>query len=70
MCIRDSSAISYQGHLDQLKDLLKAIRTGSQPLVDGQEGRKSVEIILAIYQSSWSGKRVNLPLKRDPRRPA
>lgn len=66
----DPSAISYQGHLDQLKDLLKAIRTGSQPLVDGQEGRKSVEIILAIYQSSWSGKRVNLPLKRDPRRPA
>lgn len=66
----DPSAISYQGHLEQLKDLLKAIRTGDKPLVDGEEGRKSVEIILAIYQSSWTGKRVSLPLKRDPKRPS
>ena len=27
------------------------------------------EIILAIYQSSWTGKQVSLPLKRDPRIP-
>ena len=53
----------------QFKDFLKSIREGKQPLVDGHEGRKSVEIILAIYKSSWSGKRVSLPLKSDPRRP-
>ena len=66
----DPSAISYDGHRDQLKDFIRAIQTGSQPLVDGREGRKSVEIILAIYQSSWTGKKVTLPLKRDPRIPA
>lgn len=66
----DPKAISYVGHMEQLKDFIKCIKTGSEPLVDGEEGRKSVEIILAIYQSSWTGKRVQLPLTRDPKRPA
>ncbi|MEX0717487.1 MAG: Gfo/Idh/MocA family oxidoreductase [Planctomycetaceae bacterium] len=66
----DPTAISYDGHMKQLKDFIKAIETGSQPLVDGEEGRKSVEIILAIYQSAWTGKAVQLPLKRDPKIPA
>lgn len=65
----DPKAISHLGHKLQLQELLKAIETGADPLVDGHQGRKSVEIILAIYQSSWSGKRVALPLKSDPRRP-
>ena len=65
----DPTAISYQGHLEQFKDFIKAIDTKSKPKVDGLEGRKSVEIILGIYQSSWTGKRVNLPLKRDPKIP-
>jgi len=65
----DPSAISYAGHLAQLKDFIKAIKTGGTPVVDGREGRKSVEIILAIYKSSHSGRRVELPLKSDPRLP-
>lgn len=66
----DPKAISYTGHMLQLKDFLKAIGTGGQPLVDGIEGRKSVEIILAIYQAAWTGKTVKLPLTKDPKRPA
>ncbi len=65
----DPTAISYSGHMEQLKDFINAIDTGKKPLVDGEEGRKSVEIILAIYKSSWSGRRVTLPLKSDPKRP-
>ena len=65
----DPSAISYTGHMKQLKDFIKSIETGGKPLVDGNEGRKSVEIILAIYKSSWTGKAVPLPLKSDPRIP-
>lgn len=65
----DPSAISYVGHMEQLKDLISCIKSGKTPLVDGEEGRKSVEIILAIYKSSWSGRRVELPLKSDPKRP-
>ena len=65
----DPSAISYVGHMEQIKDFIKAIRTGKKPAIDGKEGRKSVEIILAIYKSSWTGKRVQLPLKSDPKIP-
>ena len=63
----DPAAISYTGHREQLKDFIQAIQTGGRPLVDGEEGRKSVEIILAIYQSSRTGRRVQLPLKKAPR---
>jgi len=47
----------------------RALKKGTQPLVDGREGRKSVEIILAIYRSAQTGgKPVQLPLKRTPLR--
>ena len=66
----DPKAISYVGHMEQLKDFAKAVQSGTQPKITGDEGRKAVEIILAIYQSSWTGKRVALPLAKDPKRPA
>jgi UDP-N-acetyl-2-amino-2-deoxyglucuronate dehydrogenase len=56
----DPKAISYQGHLRQLEDFVHAIRTGVKPLVDGAEGRSSVEIILAIYESAKTGRRITL----------
>ncbi len=35
----------------------RAIKKGAKPLVDGPEGRRSVEIILAIYKSAETGRR-------------
>ena len=64
----DPSAITYVGHMKQFKDFVSAIETGRKPLVDGEEGRKSVEIILAIYKSARTGRRVSLPLAGDGRR--
>ena len=49
-------------HREQLRDFLRAIETGSQPVCDGREGRKSVEIIMALYRSSRQGRTVTLPL--------
>ena len=34
--------------------------------VDGAEGRRSVEVILAIYKAAETGKTIKLPLKSDP----
>ncbi len=62
----DPAAIGHHGHTHQFQDVLKAIRTGGSPLVDGQEGRKSVEIILAIYKAAETGRTVTLPLLSDP----
>ena len=58
----DPSAISFEGHRRQFADFVKAIEAGRKPLVDGPEGRKAVEIILAIYKSARSGRPVKLPL--------
>jgi len=63
----DPKAISYAGHREQLRDFVRAVQTGTAPQVDGEEGRKSVEIILAIYKAAESGRSVALPLKSDPR---
>lgn len=52
----DPKAISFVGHQMQLEDFVDAISTGRQPRVDGAEGRKSVEIILAIYEAAKTGR--------------
>lgn len=62
----DPSAIGHHGHTHQFEDVLKAIENDTKPAVDGAEGRRSVEIILAIYAAAESGQRVKLPLAGDP----
>lgn len=62
----DPSAIGHHGHTKQFQDVVKAIKKGTKPAIDGHEGRRSVEIILAIYKASETGKAVSLPLKSDP----
>lgn len=54
------AAISQAGHARQLADFVNVIETGADPLVDGREGRKAVEIILGIYRSAETGRTVEL----------
>ena len=58
----DPMAFSPENHRRQLADLCKALDKGAKPLVDGREGRKSLEIILAAYKSAETGRRVELPI--------
>ncbi len=51
---------STEGHVMQISDMVEAIRNGRKPLVDQYEGRKPIEIIMAIYQSSRTGMPVEL----------
>jgi len=39
------------GHRRVLEDFLRAIESGGRPLCDGREGRRSVELVRAIYRS-------------------
>ncbi len=64
---KDPMAISFRGHQRCFEDMVRAIRHGGQPETDGAEGRRAVELILAIYQSAWeSGERIRLPLTQPP----
>jgi UDP-N-acetyl-2-amino-2-deoxyglucuronate dehydrogenase len=63
----DPSAIGHHAHAELFRDAIRAIQGKRSNSIDGAEGRRSVEIILAIYKAAESGKAVSLPLKRDPR---
>ena len=43
---------SADNHTKQFKDVIQALRNGTKPLVDLREGRRAVDLILAIYQSA------------------
>jgi predicted dehydrogenase len=53
-------AMSHQGHLRQIENLVAAIRNGDSLMVDGPEARKAVALILALYRSAQSGQPVRL----------
>jgi predicted dehydrogenase len=52
--------LSILGHQRQIQDMMEAIRSGREPLINAIEGRKSVEIVLAVYESARSGKLIHL----------
>ena len=52
-------------HQEYLKDVIKCIRENRRGLVDGLEGRKSLELINAIYESAETGRMV--PLRFRPK---
>ena len=62
----DPAAIGHHGHAKQFRNVVDAIQKGTTPAIDGLEGRRSVEIILAIYKSAETGRAVTLPLEKDP----
>lgn len=47
----------------QIEDFLDALRNGTEPLVTGQTGRRTVELFTAIYRSSRDNKPVRFPLE-------
>ena len=50
----------------QISDFLRAISENREPLVTGQDGRKTVEIFTAIYRSQQTHLPVKFPLKAEP----
>ena len=56
----DPAAIGHQAHAALFRDMLEAIDQDRRPAIDGTEGRRSVELILAIYESAKTGTKVTL----------
>ncbi len=50
-----SPAISHVNHKAQLEEIITAIQDNAEPSVNGEEGLKSLRIILGIYESSERG---------------
>ncbi len=56
----DPGAISLDGHRAQIEDFASAIRDHRPPAIPGQEGRRAVELITAIYRSSKENRAIEL----------
>ncbi len=56
----DPMAFNIEGHVLQITDLIESIENGTEPFVSHREGRKPIELITAIYDSSRTGKRIEL----------
>ena len=56
----DPSAIDHHGHTMVFDEFLAAIDENRAPSVDGHQGRRSVEVIRAIYESAKTGQIVKL----------
>ena len=56
----DPAAVWGEAHRAQFADFLHCCRTGETPVVDGAEGRKAVELVLAVYESARTGQVVRL----------
>ncbi len=56
----DPAAIGHHAHAALFRDFLQAIEQDRPPRIDGREGMRSVDLILAIYESAKSGRSVSL----------
>jgi UDP-N-acetyl-2-amino-2-deoxyglucuronate dehydrogenase len=54
------------GHVGYYRNVLAVLRGEAKPETDGRAGRKSLEVILGIYESAKTGRDIPIPL-RGPR---
>ena len=57
-----TSNVYGNGHTSLYADVIDAIKNNRKPYIDAAAGRNAVEMILAIYKSSFTGQPVKLPL--------
>lgn len=62
-CFESPPNVYGYGHRAYLEHVLDVVEHGVAALVDGLEGRKSVELVEAIAESAASGVRIDLPFR-------
>ncbi|MEW6753022.1 MAG: Gfo/Idh/MocA family oxidoreductase [Candidatus Latescibacterota bacterium] len=58
----DSRTFGTEGHKAQIAEMVQVVRTGVRPRIDGAEGRATLELVVALYESARRGAPVDLPL--------
>ena len=53
---------SSSNHDHVIKNVINVLNRNEEIVTDGRDGRKSIEIILAIFKSAKHGKEIFLPL--------
>jgi UDP-N-acetyl-2-amino-2-deoxyglucuronate dehydrogenase len=58
----DPDSVYGFGHTPLFKDMIDAINMDREPLINGEEGKKGMSIILAAYKSTLTGLPVKFPM--------
>lgn len=59
----DPDSVYGFGHIPLYKDMIDAINENREPLINGEQGKKGMSIILAAYKSRKTGLPVKFPLE-------
>jgi UDP-N-acetyl-2-amino-2-deoxyglucuronate dehydrogenase len=59
----DPLSVYGSGHRPYYENVVRVLRGEAAPGTDGREGRKSLELILGIYESARTGREIHLPLR-------
>lgn len=51
----DNRAVSSEGHVWLIDDMVRAVKENRDPYITGESARKAVDLILAIYESARTG---------------
>ncbi len=57
--------LEYVGHTGEIDDVLRALETGTRPLITGIDGKRTVELITAIYKAGFTDSFVRLPIPQE-----
>ena len=61
----DATRFGDIGHKKQIQEMVRIVQQNTEPMINGTEGRKAVELIEAIYRSARTGEIVELPLTTE-----
>jgi len=59
----ETTSVYGFGHPLYYQNVVDVMRGDAEPLTDGREGLKSLEVLVASYMASRDGSTVNLPLE-------
>lgn len=59
----ETTSVYGFGHPAYYENVIATLRGEAQPLTDGREGLRSLELLIAAYMSARDGKQVSLPLE-------
>ena len=57
--------VEWEGHTGQIDNVLTALETDSPVAITGEDGRKTIELICAVFKAGSEKKTVSLPIKKD-----
>ncbi|MBO7599626.1 MAG: Gfo/Idh/MocA family oxidoreductase [Lachnospiraceae bacterium] len=57
--------LKYEGHTGQIDDCLNALIEKREPYIKAEDGKRTVELITALYKSAFTEKTVDFPIAKD-----